>query len=394
MSARASARLIGRRPQQVGDELLIRRGPGGRILESMAVSTPTRRSTLRARPAAVRASPPVARRPESVDLESLSAAWQRAFDAAGGALGAATGSLTDLELRERQTRLRLEREGVAQLLADVAGMTRAVPAPWLSPVPVTNAMLGLPATVRACLFDVEGVLTDSGRVHAVAWGDVFDEFLMGVGERTTWPFIPFDRRSDYASYLDGRPRLEGIHLFLASRGIQIAEGRPGDPADADTAHGLARRKGRALERRLNERGVAALPGARRYLEAARRAGLALAVVSASTNTLPILEIAGLAPLIGKRIDAAAIREEALRSRPAPDLLLAGCRRLGLLPAEAVTFTHTPAGVAAGRSAGLTVIGVGDGAEAESLQGFGADRVTVGLEDLLDRRLRSAADRRL
>jgi HAD superfamily hydrolase (TIGR01509 family) len=350
----------------------------------MAVSTPTRRSTLRGRPAAVRVWPPVAERSESVDLESLSAAWQRALDAAGGALGAATGSLTDGELRERQTRLRLERDGVAQLLADVARMTRATPAPWLSPVPVTNAMLGLPATVRACLFDVEGVLTDSGRVHALAWGEVFDEFLLGVGERTNWPFVPFDRRSDYAAYVDGRPRLEGIHLFLASRGIQIPEGRRADSADTNTAYGLAKRKGQVLTRRLNERGVDALPGARRYLEAARRAGRARAVVSASTNTSPILELAGLAPLIDGRVDAAAIREEGLRSRPAPDLLLAGCRRLGVLPAEAVTLTHTPAGVAAGRTAGLTVIGVG--AEADALQGFGADRVAARLEDLLDPRL--------
>jgi HAD superfamily hydrolase (TIGR01509 family) len=352
----------------------------------MAVSTPTRRPARWQRPAA-RASPPVAERREAVDLESLSAGWQRALDSAGQALRAAGGSLDAHELREREGRLRLERDGVARLLGDVARTTTATPAPWLSPVPVTNAMLGLPATARACLFDVEGVLTDSGRLHALAWGEVLDQFLVHVAERTKWPFAPFDRRSDYAAYLEGRTRLEGIHLFLASRGIQIPEGRPGDPADAETAHGLARRKGRVLERRLDERGVAALPGARRYLEAARRAGLARAVVSASTNTLPILELAGLAPLIDERVDAAAIREEGLRSRPAPDLLLAGCRRLGVSPADAVTLTHTPAGVAAGRTAGLTVIGVGEGVEAEALEGFGAERVTTALESLLDPRLR-------
>jgi HAD superfamily hydrolase (TIGR01509 family) len=323
---------------------------------------------------------------ERVDLESLSAAWQRALDAAGGALSAATGSLSAVEVRERQTRLRHEREGVAQLLGEVARMTRASPAPWLSPVPVTNAMLGLPAGAHACLFDVEGVLTDSGRLHALAWGEVFDHFLVHVAERTRWPFIPFDRRSDYDAYVDGRPRLEGIHLFLASRGIQIPEGRPGDPVDAGTAHGLARRKGQVLERRLAERGVAALPGARRYLEAARRAGLARVVVSASRSTAPILELAGLAALVDERVDADAIRDEGLRSRPAPDLLLAGCRRLGVPPAEAVTLTRTPAGVAAGRAAGLTVIGVGVGTDAEVLQGFGADRVTEGLWQLLDPRL--------
>jgi beta-phosphoglucomutase-like phosphatase (HAD superfamily) len=352
----------------------------------MAVSTATRRPSARPPTHAARASPLVTKHREAVDLESLSATWQRALDAAGNALQAGADLLSDVELRERQARLRLEHEGVARLLGDVARMTRAEPAPWLSSVPVTNAMLGLPDAVRACLFDIEGVLTDSGRLHALAWGEVFDQFLVHVAGMTGWPFIPFDRRSDYAAYVDGRTRLEGIHLFLASRGIQIPEGRPGDPVDAETAHGIARRKGQVLERRLGERGVAALPGARRYLEAARRAGLSRVVVSASTSTSPILELAGLAPLIDEQVDAAAIRDEGLRSRPAPDLLLAGCRRLGVVPAEAVTLTHTPAGVAAGRTAGLSVFGVGEGAEAEALQGFGADRVTAGLAELLDPRL--------
>ena len=353
----------------------------------MAVSTPTRRRSVRSKGRAARASPPAAEHREAVDLESLSATWQRALDAATNALRAAGGSLGAGDLRQRETRLRLERDGVAHLLADIARATTATHAPWLSPVPVTNAMLGLPAQARACLFDVEGVLTDSGRVHALAWGEVFDEFLVRVAARTRWPFAPFDRRSDYAEYVEGRPRLEGIHLFLASRGIQIPEGRPGDPGDVDTAHGLARRKGRVLARRLDEGGVAALPGARRYLEAARRAGLARAVVSASTNTSPILELAGLAPLIDEQVEAAAIRDEGLRSRPAPDLLLAGCRRLGVPPEDAVTLTHTPAGVAAGRKAGLEVIGVGEGDEAEALEGFGADNIATALVSLLDPRLR-------
>jgi beta-phosphoglucomutase-like phosphatase (HAD superfamily) len=111
------------------------------------------------------------------------------------------------------------------------------------------------------------------------------------------------------------------------------------------------------------------------------------VVSASTSTPPILELAGLAPLIDERVDAVVISGEGLRSRPAPDLLLAACRRLGVHPEEAVTLTHTPAGVAAGRTAGLMVIGVGEGADAETLRGFGSDRVVAGLEELLDPRLR-------
>ncbi len=279
---------------------------------------------------------------------------------------------------------------MALLLANVAKESRPQPEPWLSPVPVTNAMLGLPAAVRACLFDVEGVLTDSALLHAWAWGKVFDRFLSGISERTQWHFIPFDRTRDYRTYVEGRPRLEGVHMFLASRGIEIADGRPGDSADSGTAHGLAKRKGEVLATRLDERGVAALPGARRYLEAARRAGLERAVVSASTNTSPILERAGLAPLIDERLDAAVIRTEGLRSRPAPDLLLAGCRRLGVDPLDAVTFTTTPAGVAAGRAAGLTVVGIAGGDQGEILRGFGAELLAPSLDALMAPRLLQAS----
>ena len=188
-------------------------------------------------------------------------------------------------------------------------------------------MLGLPAGVSACLFDLDGVLTDSAVLHASAWGEVFDDLLLRLTENTGWHFIPFDRGADYRAYIDGRPRLEGVHAFLDSRGIRLPEGRLDDPPRADTACGLAKRKGEALARGMQQRGVTALPGVRRYLEAAGHAGLKRAVVSASASTLPMLELAALATLVEARVDADVIRSDGLRSPPAPDLLLAACRRL-------------------------------------------------------------------
>jgi HAD superfamily hydrolase (TIGR01509 family) len=190
-------------------------------------------------------------------------------------------------------------------------------------------------------------------------------------------------------YVEGRSRLEGVHAFLESRGIRVPDGAADERRGVDTAQSLARRKGALLETRLHEQGVVtALSGARRYLEAARRAGVARGVVYESASTLPILERAGLAPLIDTHIDAGVISAEGLRSRPAPDLLLAACRRLGVEPFETVTFTTTAAGVAAGRRAGVMTVGVGDAAQCELLEGFGADRVATSLSELLDPRLRS------
>jgi HAD superfamily hydrolase (TIGR01509 family) len=249
-------------------------------------------------------------------------------------------------------------------------------------------MLGLSPGVGACLFDLEGVLTDSGVLHARAWGEVFDELLLGLSVKTGWQFIPFALQADYRGYLDGRPRLEGIHAFLESRGIRLPEGRPDGPADLDTACGLAKRKGEALARQLRQRGVNPLDGARRYLEAVGHAGLKRAVVSSSTQTLSMLELTGLALLVEERVDAEVIRDEQLRVRPAPDLLLAACRRLNVSPSEAVTFTNSAAGVAAGHAAGLTMIGIGQGEDAELLKGFGAERVVPSVSTLLDRSLRA------
>lgn len=327
-----------------------------------------------------------AHRPHTLELDTTSSHWQLALDAAQRALSAAGGSLPVHEVARRRRELLEERQQTTKLLARLAYVTGIRPVPWLSPVPVTTKMLGLPATVSACLFDLDGVLTNSAVLHASAWGEVFDDFLLRLTDKTGWQFIPFDRVADYRAYIDGRSRLEGVHAFLGSRGISLPEGRLDDPAQVDTARSLAKRKGEVLAGGLRQRGVNALPGARRYLEAAGHAGVKRAVVSASASTLPMLELAGLATLVEERLDADLIRSEGLRSRPAPDLLLVACRRLRVRPEAAVTFTHSAAGVAAGHAAGLTVIGVGDGDQGELLHGFGAERVVPSLSGLLDPQL--------
>ena len=360
----------------------------------MAVPTVIPRA---ARAATARTGRPVEGRsppPRPQELDTVTRRWQQALDAAERALDAASGVLPAPELGRRRSELAQERRQTAEQLRRLGRVTGVVPEPWLSPVALRTTMLGLPAGARACLFDLEGVLTDSARLHAVAWGEVFDDFLGRLAEKTGWQLIPFDRDADYRAYLDGRPRLEGIRAFLDSRGIRLPAGRPGDPEEADTAAGLARRKGEAIARRLRQRGVTALAGARRYLEVAGQAGLGRAVVSASASTLPILELAGLAALIDERVDADVIRAEGLRARPAPDLLLAACRRLGTRPEDAVTFTHSPAGVAAGRAAGLVVIGVGDGPERELLRGFGAEQVVPSVSTLLAPVLAPQAESRM
>ena len=339
------------------------------------------------RPIAVRMAAVPPARP--LELDTVASLWQRALDSAQRALSADAGVLPAAEVAHRQRDLTRERQDAADMLASLAHVTRIHPAPWLSPIPVTTELLGLPSGTRACLFDLDGVLTDSGLLHAWAWGEVFDDFLLRNSEKTGWHFIPFDRVADYRAFIDGRRRLDAIHVFLGSRGIRLPEGRAEDTVGADTAYGLARRKGEMIERELLRRRVSAVTGARRYLEATGHAGLGRAVISASQSTSAMLERSGLASLVEARIDADVIREDGLRSPPSPDLVLAACRRLGVSPNDAVSFSHSPVGVAAAHRSGLFVIGVGDEAQAELFGLYGAEQSVASLGELLDRRLRSA-----
>ena len=325
------------------------------------------------------------------ELDTVADDWQLALDGAAEALDAADRAYTAEERARLRRSLAQERAETASLLERLARTTGVHNVPWLSPLPLHPSSLGLDAGVSACLLDLEGVLTDSGVVHAAAWAEVFDDLLLRLAQKTERQFIPFDRDVDYRTYIDGRPRLEGIHAFLRSRGIRLPEGRPEDPANVDSAYGLARHKSEALARVMRRRGVSALPGVRRFLESAGRAGLGRAVVSGSQTVLPMLELAEIATLVDVRVDAELTRAEGLRSRPAPDLLLAACRRLGVEPAEATCFVHSPDGVAAGHAAGIPVVGVGlDAAARDRLRGFGAERVVSSLAELLDRRLLAAA----
>ena len=317
-----------------------------------------------------------------MDLDSLAASWQRALDSADRALVVAPGCLIASEVAVRRRDLVAERVRTAAALTGLAHDTGTRSPPWLSPVPVTNRMLGLAPTIHACLFDLDGVLTDSGLLHASAWALVFDSLLLHLSQGADRQFVRFDTGADYRAYIDGRPRLEGIHAFLASRGIRLPEGHPEDSTAELTAYGIARRKSEALARVESGRGTNALGTARRYLEAAGYAGLKRGVVSASASTLRMLELAGLGSLVEDTVDADVIRAERLRSRPAPDMLLAACFHLDVRPERAVTFTHSPEGVAAGHAAGMEVVGVGDSTRADLLRGFGAEHVVPSLGALL------------
>jgi HAD superfamily hydrolase (TIGR01509 family) len=243
------------------------------------------------------------------------------------------------------------------------------------------------------VFNLDGVLIGSAALHAAARTTTFDEFIWARVERTGGSFVPFDPHTEYQKYMHGKPRHEGVRTFLASRGISLPDGDSQDPPGTETVNGLANRKKEVLLRRIDEQGVSAFQGSRRYLETARAAGLHCAVVSASANTGTILECAGLAPLIEQSVDGNTIVAKRLPAKPAPDILLAACRMLGVSPQKAATFETTPAGVAAARAGGFAlVIGVEPGGHAQPLRAQGADLVVTGLAEVLERNLPTPSGR--
>jgi beta-phosphoglucomutase family hydrolase len=245
-------------------------------------------------------------------------------------------------------------------------------------------MLGLPSKIDACLFDLDGVLTQTATVHAEAWKSMFDDFLRARSERTGEPFVPFDGVEDYDEFVDGKPRYDGVRSFLASRGIALPEGDPSDPPRTESIAGLGNRKNELALRLIHRSGVAAYDGSVRYVEAVRIAGLHRAVVSSSANCREVLVAAGIEDLFEVRIDGLVAAREHLKGKPAPDTFLAAARRLGVEPPRGAVFEDALAGVEAGRAGRFGfVVGVDRTGQAEALREHGADLVVSDLAELLD-----------
>ncbi len=239
----------------------------------------------------------------------------------------------------------------------------------------------------AVLFDLDGVLTDTASLHARAWKQMFDEFLRRYSIEHDLPFEPFEIATDYRTYVDGKPRYEGVSAFLESRRIVLPEGSIDDPVEADTTFGLGNRKNEMVQRLMAD-GVDPYPSSIEVVHALKDAGIRLAVVSSSRNAVPVLEAAGIAELFETVVDGIVAADEGLPGKPEPDTFLAAAERLGVEAARAVVVEDAIAGVEAGRGGefGL-VIGVNreeddERANAVALRQHGADIVVDDLAELL------------
>jgi beta-phosphoglucomutase family hydrolase len=237
-------------------------------------------------------------------------------------------------------------------------------------------VLGLPDRVTACLFDLDGVLTQTAKVHAAAWKEMFDSYLREHAERCGEPFVGFDEVGDYDEYVDGKPRQDGVRSFLWTRRIELSD---------DEVTELGNRKNEIVLRMIREQGVEPYEGSVRYVESARAAGLRRAVVSSSTNAHDVLKAAGIDGLFEEVIDGHVAEREHLNGKPAPDTFLAGARALGVGRESAAVFEDALAGVEAGRHGKFAfVVGVDRVGQADALKSHGADVVVRDLAELIEK----------
>jgi beta-phosphoglucomutase family hydrolase len=245
-------------------------------------------------------------------------------------------------------------------------------------------MFGLPDGVSACLFDMDGVVTQTAVVHAAAWKEMFDDFLREHAASTGTPFVPFDSHAEYDEYVDGKPRLDGTRSFLESRGIHLPEGTPDDPPGTPTLYGLSNQKNNLVLAKIAAGGVQVYEGTITYIRAVKAGGISTAIVSASANTKMVLDSAGIAGLFDARMDGVVAKERNLAGKPAPDTYLAAAQMLHVTPHQAAVFEDAQAGVAAGRAGGFAlVVGVDRVGQAAALREHGADIVVKDVAELLD-----------
>ncbi|MGE5255470.1 MAG: HAD family hydrolase [Hyphomicrobiales bacterium] len=235
----------------------------------------------------------------------------------------------------------------------------------------------------AVLFDLDGVLTDTAKVHAACWKTVFDVFLQAEALRTDQPFQPFDIGTDYNRYVDGKLRQEGTRSFMESRGIELPFGHSESPPEEESVWGLSNRKDQMVRTMLSEHGVAVHEDGVALARRLRRIGIKTGVVSASKNCRAVLESAGIQDLFDTRVDGEVAELLGLPSKPAPEKFLEAARQLGVMPDRSVVIEDAVSGVQAGRRGGFgLVVGVARKGDADALRENGADIVVTDLMELV------------
>lgn len=235
----------------------------------------------------------------------------------------------------------------------------------------------------AVLFDLDGVLTATAKVHAVSWKRMFDEFLSRISQENNQPFVPFEIATDYKHYVDGKPRLEGVRSFLEVRNIQLPEGSADTVTQEDTVYSLGKRKDEIFNSILETDGVEVYETSVTWVCHLRSQGIKTAVVSSSRNCEAVLKAANITDLFDGRVDGKVAANLGIAGKPAPDTYLKAAQMLNVTAKRCVVVEDAISGVQAGSAGGFgLVIGVNRNDDADALYRNGADIVVTDLGEML------------
>ncbi|MDD2381017.1 MAG: beta-phosphoglucomutase family hydrolase [Mariniphaga sp.] len=238
-----------------------------------------------------------------------------------------------------------------------------------------------PLAFEAVIFDLDGVITRTASTHLDAWKKLFDDYLLQREHDKGEPFSPFTQ-ADYLSWVDGKPRYEGVASFLESRSIEIPWGTPADPPDVQSICGLGNRKNEAFNQLLREKGVEVYPSSVAMLHELKKAGVRLGVASSSKNCRNVLVAADLLHLFDARVDGLTSDDLNLKGKPEPDIFIRACEMVGAIPADSVVIEDAVSGVQAGSKGNFgLVVGIARNNNASALKENGADLVVADLEEL-------------
>ena len=234
-------------------------------------------------------------------------------------------------------------------------------------------------TYDAILFDLDGVMTTTEKIHSACWKKTFDEFLHSWASKKGEDFVPFNETDDYLEYVDGKPRYEGARGFLLSRAIELPEGDTNSPPGEESVFGLGNRKNQLFTETLEKKSPGIYQTSVALAHHLKEAGFRLAVVSSSRNCRAVMAAAGIEDLFEVTVDGVTAAEKGLRGKPQPDTFIEAASALGTKPARSIVIEDAAAGVAAGASGGFRlVIGVARKQNEEELFSGGADMVVRDL----------------
>ncbi|MCP5419468.1 MAG: trehalose-phosphatase [Gammaproteobacteria bacterium] len=239
-----------------------------------------------------------------------------------------------------------------------------------------------PADYDAVIFDLDGVITDTARIHSTAWKKLFDDYLTQRAARFGERHALFDSNTDYRQYVDGKPRYEGVRSFLASRGIKLPYGTPDDKPDKETVCGLGNKKNPMFLEGLQTQGVDVYDSSVRFIQDLQKQGIRTAIVSSSKNCLTILEVARLTHLFEVKVDGQDGPRLGLKGKPEPDTFLEAAKELDVDPARSIVVEDAISGVQAGRKGGFgCVLGIDRTGHPDDLRDNGADVVVSDLVEV-------------